>query len=74
MVGLDCFVGALKKALSDGWQTGEDLPVVLSSAMADLLPALQGVEGVVDELKEDKEAFFTAVGLGAKKIAARFLA
>ena len=66
--GLKNFIAALKVALADGWQTDQDLPVLLASAMADLIPALQGIEKLPDEAKEDLESFLTGIGLSVKGI------
>lgn len=49
--GLAKLVNATREALSDGWQTGEDLPAIITSAVSDLVPALQGMEKISDELK-----------------------
>lgn len=49
--GLEKFVKACKVALADGFQPGTDLPPVLTSAMNDLFPAIQGAELVKEELK-----------------------
>jgi len=66
--GVTKFVTAMKKALDDGWQAGEDLPPIMSSALSDLVPAFQGVEKIKDEPKTDPEAFSDACYLGMKKI------
>jgi hypothetical protein len=64
--GLADFIGAVKTALADGWQLGTDVPVVISAALATLVPAVDGVMKVKDELAEDKKAFVNAaVATGA---------
>lgn len=65
--GVVKFLGDLKGALADGWQPGKDLPVLLQATIADLVPAVQGVEKLGVESKEDEEAFVTAFLLGGKK-------
>lgn len=67
-----CIV-SIRKALADGWQPGSDLPVVLSSVMADLVPAVQGVEKLGAEKKENVQAFVTAFALSGAKVAGAFL-
>lgn len=57
------------KALKDGFQPGQDLPVVLQAAMVDLFPALQGVEKLGLELEEDASAFVKAFVLSAEELA-----
>lgn len=64
--GLADFVSAVKVALADGWQLGSDIPVVISSALSTLVPAVDGVTKVKAELEEDKKAFINAaVATGA---------
>lgn len=68
-VGLKKFVLDVKQALSDGWQPGQDLPVVMQAAVMDLVPAVQGLESLGAEQKEDLEAFVTALSLPMKELA-----
>lgn len=65
--GLVQFLKDVRKALSDGWQPGADLPVFLQATIADLVPAVQGVEKLGEELKENEEAFVSAFLLAGKK-------
>ena len=53
--GLVKFAAALKQALADGFQAGSDVPVILSSAMMDLIPAVNGFELISEESKSTKE-------------------
>lgn len=62
--GLATFAVHAIKAVKDGFQPGQDLPVLLAAAIADLVPALNGVERLPAELKEDKAAFIAAFGYG----------
>lgn len=71
--GMANCVLAIKKALADGWQPGQDLPVVLSAVMTDLVPAVQGVDKLAGEQKENITAFVTAFTLGGVKVAGAFL-
>lgn len=45
------FLLVLDKALEDGWQLGSDVPVILSSAITDLAPALSAFKGASEDLK-----------------------
>jgi hypothetical protein len=54
--GLAEFIGAVQGALADGWQIGSDLPVVVMATIHKLVPAMQGVEQIGAEFKEDKGA------------------
>lgn len=65
--GLTKFAITVKGALKDGWQVGQDLPVVLASALGDLAPALQGMEAIPLEVKQSKE-FAAAVALGVNEL------
>lgn len=61
--GVAKFVKAMKDALKDGWQPGQDLPVAMSHAMTDLVPALNGISEVPAELAADRLAAAHAVSL-----------
>lgn len=50
------FVAAVQKALADGWQPGQDLPAILTAAVAELAPALGELGAIVDEVKDQKAA------------------
>ncbi len=71
-VGLDKMVGAVQHALKDGWQPGQDIPVLLTSAMTDLVPAIQGAEKIAEEAK-DVQAFANGLYLGLGQTAFRFV-
>lgn len=71
--GLKKFVLDIKGALADGWQPGADLPVVLSAALADLVPAVQGVEKLGDEAKADVQGFINGLVLPAEALAVALL-
>jgi hypothetical protein len=71
--GLDKFVGALQDALKDGWQMGTDMPLLLSAAFTELVPAIQGCDQLGAEMAEDKKAFVNALGNGLSNIAFRFI-
>lgn len=71
--GVAKFVGDLKQALSDGWQPGQDLPAILQATMADLIPAIQGVEKLGPELKENSKAFVNSFALSGIDMAFVFV-
>lgn len=48
--GMKRFVAEMKNALEDGWQTGQDLPVALSSAMENLVPHVKNYQEILDEV------------------------
>ena len=62
-----------KQALKDGFQPGQDIPVVLLGAVAKFAVIVGAIQAVDDEIKEDMGAFLAAVGLGAKDIVAVLL-
>lgn len=51
--GLGAFAAVVKKALADGWQMGADVPVIVSAALTELVPALNGVDMIGEEAKAD---------------------
>jgi len=61
------FIKAVKDALADGWETGQDLPLVVSALFAEMA-AIEGVDQLDDEYKEDPAAFAKAVMLGLSDI------
>jgi hypothetical protein len=71
--GLADFAKHLKAAVADGWQIGSDLPAVLTAVMADLVPALQGVDKIPAEFAEDKMAFANACTVAGGQIVAAVL-
>lgn len=58
--GVFLFIKHMKAALADGWQPGKDIPVVLQAALADLVPAMQGVDQLGAEKDANKTAFVNA--------------
>lgn len=60
MEGAGDFIYALRLALRDGFQLGEDLPLIVAEAMAKLVPAVEGMDKIDDEFKEDKVAVANA--------------
>jgi hypothetical protein len=72
-LGLNKFVKALKTCLSDGFQVGDDIPVILSGALGDLLPIIAGFEDIKTELAEDHGAFLNAITLTATSLVANLI-
>jgi len=67
------FVKATRQALADGWQLGQDLPVLMTAALTQLVPALSALDNVKDELAENRKAFERAVALGSADLVDAFL-
>lgn len=61
-----------KLALADGFQPGQDLPVLLMGSMNDLLTGLNGLNLLGDEVKSTDE-FVNALSVGALEIKSLFL-
>jgi hypothetical protein len=70
--GIAKFHEAIKQALADGWQSGQDIPPIISSAVADLVPAVQGADQVSKET-DDKQAFANAIYLGLSPVAFAYI-
>lgn len=62
-----------KKALSDGWQPGEDIPMILTQSLSHLLPAVDGMDKVSAEYMEDKAAFLRSMMIPMSDVAALFM-
>lgn len=59
-MGMATFAGVVMNALKDGFKPGDDIPVVVAAAIADLSPALTGIGQLADEIKGDKAIFVAA--------------
>lgn len=70
--GLSEFIVAMKTALADGWQTGEDLPAIITAAMAHLAPAIQGAEKIGAETK-DLDKFVNGIYVGLSPAVMSFI-
>jgi hypothetical protein len=68
LLGVAKMIKIVKGAAKDGFQPGSDIPVIIASAIGDLVPAIQGVELIKSEIAEDKVAFSNAVSLGGAAI------
>lgn len=64
---------SIRKALKDGWQPGQDMPVIFQAVIADLVPAVQGIDSLSLESKEDLSAFIKAFSLPVQDLAAELL-
>lgn len=71
--GIVKFVSVVKKSLDDGWQVGSDFPAVMASAIKDLIPAMDGVSLMADELMSTPAAFSAAIELSLKDLVGVFL-
>lgn len=74
MEALADVVVAVKDALKDGFQIGTDLPAIVLTAAAKLPAAVEGIDQVDDEFKNDLVGSLQAVALGSGKIAGALLA
>jgi hypothetical protein len=71
--GVVGFLMALRQALQDGWQTGQDIPILVTAALTNLVPAMQGADQIALETKEDIDAFLKAWLLTAEEAVVLFL-
>ena len=70
--GLAKFVAVAKKCVEDGFQAGQDIPPLMASAIADLVPALEGANKVGAE-SANKQEFANAIYLSLSPIAFQFV-
>lgn len=68
MQGLAGMVLAVRKARKDGWDLGQDLPELIGAAVQHLVPAVDGIELIDDEWKEDKKASLASLSLGLGEV------
>ena len=62
-VGVKEVALAVKQALADGFQVGQDIPAVIGVAIGSLSVAVAGVEKLGAEIAEDPAAFSKALAL-----------
>jgi len=63
----DIAITALK-ATEDGWQTGQDLPVVVTSTVAELPTMVDGLDQLDEEFTASKDGFILAWLLAGQKV------
>jgi hypothetical protein len=67
-IGINKVVKAIKDAIEDGFQVGEDIPVIIAAAITELIPAIEGFELIPEELKADRQSFMNAVSLTTSEL------
>ena len=72
-IQLVAFVGHVQKALADGYQPGQDIPEILKSAIADLVPIVQKVPEIPADFAADKASFFNGLMLGISGLINKFV-
>jgi len=68
MVAIVNILKVTKQALADGWQPGQDLPVILTAAATNLLPAVDGMNKIGDEWKQERAGVLRSTMLGSADI------
>lgn len=68
------YVAALKTAVSDGWQPGTDIPVILQATITQGYAVAQDFPLLSAEFSENRVAFEKAVAVGAVDILSAALA
>lgn len=71
--GIRRFVSEARKALADGFQPGQDVPVLAQAVLADLFPLMSEFEKMRDTIKADPTAFRKALVECAEDIVGDFL-
>jgi hypothetical protein len=67
-VALGAMVKEIKKALSDGWQPGQDLPVVFAAIIGNMAQMVEGVQSAKKEQAADPEAFVLACSMALAEV------
>lgn len=70
--GLVEMVKVVKEAMKDGFQVGQDLPAIITAAIAKLPPAIEGLDKLPEELK-DPGAFAKAMVVAASDLVEVFV-
>jgi len=63
--GVVNFLRDVKVAIGNGYQPDQDFPAILISAVNNLIPAVEGMGLVDDEMRDDKKAFMVSMGMMA---------
>jgi hypothetical protein len=71
--GLTKIVKAIKVSMEDGWDIATDLPVIITQALVELAPMIQGIDQLPAEFKADPSAFIKSAVISAGDIAGIFL-
>lgn len=66
--GIADFIVTSKGCLADGFQAGQDLPVVMTAALTTLVPVIGEFSNLSEELKGSKAEFALAWILAGEKI------
>lgn len=66
-------VKAIKEAMKDGFQAGQDIPVAVSALIAEFPTIMANVPNLGADLKEDKIAFIKGANLGAYEFVDAFM-
>lgn len=66
--GLAKILKAAKDAAADGWQSGQDLPVVLLEAFKELPGMISGFSDVGAEFKADKGKLLLALSIALDEV------
>lgn len=62
------YVTALKLAVADGWQPGQDIPAIIQSTITHGYAVVQDLPQLGNEANEDKVAFAKALAVGGVDI------
>ena len=63
--GVVAFLKDIKGAIANGYQADQDFPTILISAVNNLIPAVEGMGQIDDEMRDDKKAFMVSMGMMA---------
>lgn len=66
-------VESVKKSLDDGWQADQDLPVIVSEALVNLAPMINGFDKLPMEFKTDPANFINAGLISSANIVGLFV-
>jgi len=71
--GIYKIIQAAKQASADGWQPGQDVPAILMTVVAELVPMVGDMDKIPAEYKEDKAAFLKSMAVPMSDMAALFM-
>jgi hypothetical protein len=72
--GLKSFLLVVQHRAKDGLDWKDDTPHIVRSAVQDLRPALNGIELIDDEARDEPEAFGNAAAIGLNSMVSSLVA
>lgn len=67
-VAMGSMIKQIKEALDDGWQPGQDLPVIFGAIIGNMAAMVRGVQNAQAEQAHNPEAFVLACSMALAEV------